>query len=252
MNINYFSENLIAIISTLVSYLLGIVIYFVQNRDPKPCYQLLSYKILDNCNLNEEIDILFKGKKVEQITQTFIFFWNAGRGILHNYDIVPSRKFDIHFTGECLKYEIIKTVRNENNFTINASDSSPNNLEFGFNFLGFNDGVTLSIIHTGSNNIKIIGDITHVRNGINNLGEIQNMYSKKNRIFDFISIFFYIYVLMLLSVSIVKLIIPLNPVYALGSVPLFWLLGRPSFDLIKKVFSTRTKFPKSLLIEYSN
>lgn len=157
---------LLASFLTIIGVIISIIFYFKAKKEKKPIFITNSSTIIDGINKTiPDLNILFKNMKVETLTITSINFLNEGKMMIDGNDIHTVkdkyRADKILFTISD-KYKILQArysnVKNEDNdYHISYNDKY---VEFNFNNVGYKEGCTIEIIHTGLNNsIKINGTI---------------------------------------------------------------------------------------------
>lgn len=188
----------------ILGIFLAIFFYFRQNREKKPIFSIKSFNLTNNfSNKLDNFELLYYGKRVENLTITKIAFWNDGNEVIRGQDIAPAdplkvtvgNKFKI-FNAKILE----GTAKKENQFKIIKNDES---ITISFDFISQNEGAILEVVHSGlsSKDINITGTII----GVGKPRQIDSFFiltgtSKINKqqllLSVFIVIIFYIYLVM--------------------------------------------------------
>lgn len=183
------TQDLISFTGWLLAVLFsGYSIYtFIKSREekePRCCYK--TYRNLVKLSEDNALLITYQGIPVDQVSTTYIFFWNKGRKPILRSDV--QKQLSIYFPSEVtiLDYKVINVTRLEIDFSISnlatkeelefvprlPKERTPvkiaNRLDICFEFLDKNDGVVIEVKHTGSPEVKleIEGTILSVPKGI--------------------------------------------------------------------------------------
>lgn len=156
---------------------LGIFSYKISKSIAKPCFQILSLRLLgrNEDNLPKEVTVLFKGKEVDRLTKTTLILWNNGTEVLDGKDVIPSDPIQIAFDTDdnILSYKILKRTKEVNNFRLIKSEEHPHQIMVNFDYLDPNDGVVLEMLHNSKKRYpKITGTIKGLPKGLLDLGTV--------------------------------------------------------------------------------
>jgi hypothetical protein len=159
----------------IVIGILGIYSYKISKSHGLPTVQKHSLRIIEKekTAVSDDLEILFKGKKVERLTKTIIVFWNDGTETINGSDVVASDKISFSFShGErILSSKIICVTRAVNHTSLVNSKDQNNKVNLIFDFLDPNDGVTIELLHTDKKRYpSITGTIKGVPSGIYDAG----------------------------------------------------------------------------------
>jgi hypothetical protein len=146
----------------------------------------------------EEIEIIYKGNKVNRVIRTIVILWNSGNKTIFGSNIVEKDPLRIEVSPdeEIIAYNIVKKTNDVNEITLEKNGK--NSLNIKFNYLDANDGATIEIFHTDDELFPDIkGTIIGLPNGaiINKNGiDISTMPEVYRRLFSkkmhFITSFF--------------------------------------------------------------
>lgn len=159
-----FGEILLSIVGLIVSTIVAYMLLRIQLRDPKPRVAITGNSIVSAVE-GDDIEILYLGKKVPQVTRTFAIFWNAGRGSIRGKDdLALPVSFAIE-DGDVLLNRIVGVSRHSILPEIFQSDGRST---IDFHHLDHGDGLVVELVHTGPNPIKVDvrGDVVGARGGI--------------------------------------------------------------------------------------
>jgi hypothetical protein len=121
--------------------------------------------ITDNVKKIEAIEIQFNGKRVQNLSLTHFALWNRGKDTINRQDVAPKDPLKILVVppAELLAAEIMYTSNATNNFLI-SSNLTGGEISIDFDYFDNNEGLTIHIYHTGTNNddIKLTGTIKGV------------------------------------------------------------------------------------------
>lgn len=175
---------LIGIGGIVISIIISCYFYFRSQIGPRPSMQVKSIKIISkdsDYNL-KDVDITFKGQKLDVLNKIYIFFWNNGKKTINGSDIVKSDMLKLTFiAGEILAVNIIKRTREVNKVSFKVSDDFSNEGIINFDFLDPGDGFVLEILHTSNSLYPILsGVIKGIPRGIKDYGIVFDSIGKPN------------------------------------------------------------------------
>jgi hypothetical protein len=156
---------------TLSSYVIGILgivisyyLYFKAKKDKLPYYDLFKYTIVhDYLNKVEGLEILYGGKKIQNLHSTKFTLWNGGESISEQ-DVAPADPIRIVLgeNAQLLSAKLRHVVNPTNNFAV-IPNAEQNTVDVTFDYFDKNEGMTLLIYHTGDrDNVHIKGTIKGV------------------------------------------------------------------------------------------
>jgi hypothetical protein len=89
-----------------------------------------------------------------------VAFWNNGKKVIRNVDLVPSDLLRIEAAkGEKILWvEVRKEYEKANNIKITI-DHSSRFAKIDFKFLGLEDGCVVEVYHTGKGDLKVLGTV---------------------------------------------------------------------------------------------
>lgn len=171
---NILSKGWVGSILGIIGILLGIVglISFRRSKSrPRPSIQKHSMRIVgkEDSEIADDLDIRFRGTKVDRLSRTLIMFWNAGYQTINGSDVVTDDPIRFQFSERAtiLSAKIAARTRNVNNVTIQKRSAEENVALLSFEFLDTNDGVTIEFLHTDAKPFPLIaGTIKGVPSGI--------------------------------------------------------------------------------------
>lgn len=151
--------SIAGLIFGIIGIILAIVFYFKGKKSKKPYYLMKSFNIIsDNFgNRIEDIEILFKGQKIKDLTVTKIVIWNSGNETINKSDIPETTKFGIGAKEEIKIYdiEIIENTDTANNITLINHEQK---YLIDFDFIDPNQGIIIKVTHSGKSSEDIIVD----------------------------------------------------------------------------------------------
>ena len=102
--------------------------------------------------LPQDLEMRFKGEKIERLTRTLVMLWNIGNRTVKHDDIVVSDWLRIDFDHEtrALDAHIVKKTRQVNNLSIVRQPNILNQVKIDFDYLDAGDGAVIEILHTGT------------------------------------------------------------------------------------------------------
>ena len=141
----------ISLFFTVVSVPFAIFFFIKSKRKLEISYYYLDSEIVSNGkSFVSELQLLFHGKAINNITVTRLALWNSGNEVLNHSDIVDSKKlciFSDNPSAEILDAIVIKHSDETNQFGIENKTSKY--VELNFDYLNKRDGIVVQIMHTG-------------------------------------------------------------------------------------------------------
>lgn len=168
--------SLIGIVGIIIG-VLGIFSYRISKSSGKPTIQKYSLRIIDkeDTEVKNDIEILYKGTKVDRLTKTIIVFWNNGTETIDGKDVVLTDPITFSFSDgqKIISQQIIKTSREVNNPKVSTPVGAENSAVIEFDFLDPNDGFAIEFLHTDTKRYPdYSGTIKGVPSGIYDAGRV--------------------------------------------------------------------------------
>jgi hypothetical protein len=142
---------------------------YSEKKSPKFMYKTLR-KIQRSSDAPDDIEVYYKGHKVDGVQSTIVWFWNDGRKPIVRSDIPEIQPITIELNDsddiEILNVQILKKSRDV--LACQTSKISNKVIQVGFEFLDHNDGFSLEILHTGkfSTDVIVSGTVLGAPQGI--------------------------------------------------------------------------------------
>lgn len=141
--------------SFVVSILLAVFFYFLSQKNKIPCYEAVSYTIIEGLhNSLGELKVYYKGSVQKRITATRMVFWNDGKETIDKRDTVEKDLLRIEIPSfiEVLDIKIIDFSSDSNSVSMQdkivSEDKSIYPLDF--EYLDNNEYFVIQIIHNAS------------------------------------------------------------------------------------------------------
>lgn len=159
---NWIAENPYFTATGLFASFLGLIIAIIVpiiQRKRKQLYYTVSTTQLVNENIShiKDIEILFCGKQVNQLSVTNMKVWNSGNVLITNEDMYHNHKLQVlpQATSEytILDVDIISQSTDTIQCTIN---SDPEKATIIFQAFEKKDYVSFNVYHTGDENVKFV------------------------------------------------------------------------------------------------
>ena len=155
----------------LIGLVISFFLYKASRIGPRPAYQYQALRLIggEEQALPEEVTVLLRDKKVEQLTNTHIILWNSGNATINGENIVANEPLRLEFSkdSEVLNAQVLRFTRTSNKFTVNINPHSPNEVIFSFDYLEAEDGAVIGILHTDRERYpKVWGAIKGVPKGV--------------------------------------------------------------------------------------
>lgn len=155
----------------VLGIIVAVILYRAAEIGARPVYQRRSLQLIgfNQAELPQEVEILYRGEKVERLTKSDVIFWNSGKQIVRGSDIVADDLVRCEFSTAALALEvrIVQRTRDANKFTATIDKACPNRVVISFDYLDPHDGAVVEILHTDSlRDPAIKGTIRGVPKGI--------------------------------------------------------------------------------------
>lgn len=157
-------------LTTLISILIGIVgvvasfiFYFKGKQIKKLKIELKSINLLKNSIENiKGLNIEFLGNSIPNLTVTKLALWSDGNHSIYKKDIASADPLSINALNNTSFLEV-KIIYFKNKYNLITTTLFENNKQviINFDFLDYEDGAVIQILHTGSssNDIEVSGTI---------------------------------------------------------------------------------------------
>lgn len=147
--------TIIGLILGIFGVVLAFIFYFKSKSKKKLIYHIRSFNLINEeiSELNE-LEVIYKEKKIKNLTISKVALWNSGNITIDKTDIVSLDKLKITTADEVevFEAEVISQVDPTNNFTLNKGD---NEIELNFDYIDPNQGCAIKLYHTGKNSSDI-------------------------------------------------------------------------------------------------
>lgn len=173
----------------IVGVISGIIFYIKSNKTTKPCYQYNTNIVVGKTESepSKHIQILFKGKSVDNVKRTVVAIWNDGKYYLDKSVILDDKPLTVSFDdGDILSHQI----KSKTNEAIKAStqQSEKGEVIVDFNYLDSKEGICLELLHTSNNDEPNVScTIKGVKAGFVNKGKIiTTNKAKKSKLINYL------------------------------------------------------------------
>ncbi|MFZ4847414.1 hypothetical protein ACOYX7_17310 [Enterococcus casseliflavus] len=160
---NLLNQGWIGSLIGLFGILFAIYSHYINRKVNELTYTVKSERVVGkNDKAPEDIEIIFKGKSVERVTNTQMTVWNSGNVTIEGKNIVEKDpvRIEISEGQEIISATILEKSSDANDFIIKIDENNPNMLEVKFDYLDASDGAVIEILHTDNKNFyKLKGSI---------------------------------------------------------------------------------------------
>ncbi len=173
--------NILFLILAVISLSASFLFYLKSRKEIKPCFGTRSFQLISESVSNiKDIDIIFKGVKVANLSTTKIAFWNEGRSTLNKSDVAQSDPLRVSISDDLkfLKAELTYQTKKANNCSIGLSDDNKE-IILDFDYFHTNQGVIIEAFHTGDAKVSIA-----IKGSIKSAPHIINKMASKSPISD--------------------------------------------------------------------
>ncbi len=156
----------------LVLAAVGLILYLKSTETIAPICYFVSQSIIETASESvSKIKLFYDNAQVDRVSKTYVCIWNNGRKPITKLDIPTPENMKIllldpHDKISLLDFKVLEASRPEINFGITKVNH--NSVRYHFDFLDYHDGVTLELLHTGSETTDLIitGTLLRVPQGI--------------------------------------------------------------------------------------
>ena len=167
---------IISFIITFLGFILAFIFYFKSKKVKKPRLESRSLNLLkESAEKIEGLKITYLNENIPNITITKLAIWNDGNDTINKSDIASADPLLITAkdTVHILEYKIIYQKNECSLFDIEEIESGKK-LKVTFDFLDFQDGAVIQLLHTGNSSSDI-----EFKGTIKGVGKIGTNYSNK-------------------------------------------------------------------------
>jgi hypothetical protein len=159
--------NMVSLILAIVGLIFTFYFYYKSKKNRKPTYVIRTINLVrKNIKKIETVEILYSGRRIENLSMTKIALWNDGKETINAIDVAISNpiRIDIDEEFEILESEILFQKNLANDFRINISHDKKS-LLVNFDYFDYEEGIVLQISHTANSSasLKIEGAIKAVK-----------------------------------------------------------------------------------------
>jgi len=159
--------NLIFLLLACIGIIVSIVLFFASRKTKRPCFHFRTFKLIeDRINKVGDVEILYKGHRVDNISLTRVALWNRGKDTIDSSHVakIDPIKIVSKNNNRFLSAEIIYCPVIANNFRI-GMDNCGGEIAIEFDYFHKNEGVVIQIYHTGKTNddMEMLGTVKGVR-----------------------------------------------------------------------------------------
>ena len=167
--IDILNQNWIGVLIGIVSLFIGVLLAYAFRARSRLAARTNTLELVGpNAVLPHEIEFLFRGNKVPNVTMSRIAIWNSGNTTLKGDQIVSTDPLRIVTSpgSKILESTIRACTRDVNDFSCSIRSDLMNEAECRFDYLDSGDGALIQIIHTGDSKVKVLGTLRGVPKGI--------------------------------------------------------------------------------------
>ncbi|MEC3615201.1 hypothetical protein [Bacillus stercoris] len=165
--LNFLNQGWIGSLIGFIGVLFALYSHYKNRKINELTYTFKSERVVGkNDKAPEDIEIIFKGKSVERVTNTQMTVWNSGNVTIEGKNIVEKDPLRIEISEgqEIISATILKKSRDANDFIIKIDENNPNILEVKFDYLDASEGAVIEILHTDNKNFyKLKGSIKGIK-----------------------------------------------------------------------------------------
>jgi len=156
----FLSSPFIQWIGWLVAIVLGIVLFLKGRKQKKLAYTVQSSSFVENYSQRiPNLEILYKGKQVQNLTISRLFLWNDGTETVLGTDVADLDRLRIQISrdtlGEILSIERAQVTNDATGLKCELRPDE-NSCTLSFDFLDSNDGGVFKVAHTSSSSSPLV------------------------------------------------------------------------------------------------
>ncbi len=149
--------NMVFLLLAIFGIILSVYLFLKSKKEIKPCINKKSFELISDSISNiEDMDILYKGEKIPNLTLSKIALWNEGKATLNKTDIAEKDPLYITLGDDTriLKANVLHTSKSANNFSVSLSEDACR-INILFDYLHTNEGAIIEVFHMGGGKSKI-------------------------------------------------------------------------------------------------
>jgi hypothetical protein len=175
----------------LLSFIIGIAgialsaFFYVRSKErPTPVSRSASIPLIggESPLLPSDVEILYRGSKVQSLSKAYVALWNAGRGTLLESSVVAEDPITFKIedlNAKVLSARIVRKTREVDKAELMYNESG---VRVSFDFFDPQDGIILEVIHTGVNSyLTCTGTIRGVPQGVRALNGSRRRWGRSAR-----------------------------------------------------------------------
>ncbi|MFB2121443.1 hypothetical protein [Parapedobacter sp. 2B3] len=148
--------NAISLLIGFVGVILAIVFYFKALKEKRPTFNIKSFGLIDSkLSTINKLEIRYNNSSINNLSVSKIAIWNAGMEPITKADFAPSDHLRIMSRNSVVIYDYELSYQKEVN-NISVTLQRENQVYINFDFLNKNDGLILSIYHSGHSSDDIL------------------------------------------------------------------------------------------------
>lgn len=164
--------QLVALLSGIIGLPVAFLTYRLSRKDKLPRYAYESKTLIEGIDSAVPgLQVVFEGVPQKRITVTDVYFWNGGRDTIRKADLTGDDPLRIECAlgGEVLSATLIYATATSCGVSkpavIRPGEKLPTQIHFSFDFLDFNDGGVIQVVHTGPalQRLEVTGKIIGAR-----------------------------------------------------------------------------------------
>lgn len=160
-------------VALIFSFIIGILILMmseilsrVRNGIKQPMWSKHNNSVIYNKGkLIEKLEIVYDGKKIDNVTTSQVLFWNHGTQVIQSQDVSSTDplRIKVDKTVNILDVKVLSSTLPGDAFQVEL-DKDENVIFIRFDSLDRGDGGVIQILHTGlvSDEVRLLGSIRGV------------------------------------------------------------------------------------------
>jgi hypothetical protein len=164
------NQNWVSLLVSLLATILGA--YWAKARSRLSTQVNTLSLIGQNPVFPAEIGFTFKGVAVPTVTLTRVAIWNAGNTTIRGEQIVNRDRLRVVTSAgsSVLDAVVLGHTRSVNDVSCSIDPGAANQVNCTFDYLDYDDGALLQIVHTGTDHVEVTGTLRGIPKGLRRVG----------------------------------------------------------------------------------
>ena len=152
----YRNNFIVNILLSIALFLLSIFIPLFYKKKQRPKYISKSRTTITSLDSEfSDLETYYKKNKIEKLTETRLYFWNAGDTSIRKWHLLKATPVTIHIPDDIEICQIDHVSTQDLKTTLEIHKNECGNYELSFEAMQKNDGVCFRFLHSGNENCSM-------------------------------------------------------------------------------------------------